>query len=264
MWWRLRLAFAVAVVQLLLQCYAAELVLLNVTTMNVLAPTWLSGYPSACPELRDTFMRQQRALAFLSEHFSGADIIALQETERTTMPLLRRGLEVLGFDVYFADHRDSYWGDRAMRPFYSNGVAVAMNRQRFRNCTVTPVALGTAGNRAVRRVYMATLRNRPPMSLPVLECADRCELQPHCVTAPCECRQCAPGHGVDAAEGGGEVTRGAVQQHGSRRGHHRWCVCRCVRPLCMRVSRCMLLCVWCWSCTRNAPARCADSLYMPL
>jgi hypothetical protein len=125
---------------------------ITVASMNILAPSWMYGYPSRCSALHDTFARQQRSLAFIAQHLGGADVIALQETEQATMPLLRQGLEVLGYSVAFAEHDDAYWARFVVDgvPFHSNGVALAVRTNRFDNCSTRVVALGDAGNRAVR------------------------------------------------------------------------------------------------------------------
>lgn len=136
---------------------AAPPVMIRTVTYNVLAPSWASPsyYPPMC--VADLAPDRRRAAVIQNlQLFKEVDFFALQETQAGENELLAAGLGV-GFNYYATYHDDTYWASWITQdpPFVRNGVAIAVNKAKYDNCSFRDVALGT-GNRAA----IATCRNK--------------------------------------------------------------------------------------------------------
>lgn len=122
---------------------------IKVFAYNVLAPCWAAPeyYPDQCPDSLDADTRRESVREVLLEAAPSTDFFALAETEKDWNDYFAKALSN-HFDYFSAYHDDSYWESWITEdpPFARNGVAIAVNNQKYQDCSFADVALGTGNH----------------------------------------------------------------------------------------------------------------------
>ena len=108
---------------------------IDVVAFNVLAPIWAAPqwYPSDMdPALLDTGYRRERIRAFLRSRAGTAEVVALQEVQKSEFPFLARALGE-GFVGYMSENDPDFWSNWLTEglPWKPNGTAVFIKRSAF-------------------------------------------------------------------------------------------------------------------------------------
>ncbi|CAK7995067.1 Hypothetical protein POVR1_LOCUS585 [uncultured virus] len=123
---------------------------LQVVTFNVLAPSWVSSklYPSSCLDDYFHLGRLKKKIQYIQETLNGADIYCLEETQHNENVVIAQAFP--DYDVCAVYHDDNYWTRWKTNEsiFYPNGVAVAINKNRFKLLKFFDQPLSKSGNHA--------------------------------------------------------------------------------------------------------------------
>jgi len=139
-------------------------VTVKVLAFNVLAPSWADAslYPSTCSNLLPEPARTQRTASWItSNNLLGYDAFAFQETESLTNGALKAALGK-SFSFFQVNHADSYWASyiTVTPPFASNGVAIAVNQNKYDHCVYVDKPISDSGNHAAIAICHHKVLNR--------------------------------------------------------------------------------------------------------
>ena len=133
---------------------------ISMLSFNVLAPSWAD--PSYYPNVAEKWLipsgkRIERTVKYIvkrcDDSFDVLDAMAFQETEEMFHTILH-GAITTKYHYARANHDDTYWSKHAVASngrstlFMSNGVSLALRRDRYDDVSYYDIALGT-GNHCV-------------------------------------------------------------------------------------------------------------------